>query len=103
MSQEDEEIYYRINLYYDIADRLKEEILNLDGISEEEKFDVLMPMVNKIKATADSLMEKYVNFLKNKDVSASNEIVTMLDDFLEYLSVCKGKIYELYNINNNTE
>ena len=105
MSQEDGEIYKRINLYYDIADRLKSEILNLEGVSEEERFDILMPAVNKIRKTADELMEKYVYFLKNNDSSIGNEIVDILDKFLEYLSIYKAKLYELYNSkdNNNSE
>ena len=97
MSQEDEDIYKKISLYYDIADRLKIEILQLDDVSEEDRFEVLMPAVNKIKDTADILMEKYILFLKNKDNSIGDEIVDILDKLLEYLSFYKNKLYELYN------
>ena len=100
MSQEDEEIYKKINLYYDIADKLMVEIINLENISEKDRFEVLMPSVAKIKETADVLMEKYVSFLKNKDASEGDEIVEFLDNFLEYLSIYKSKLYELYNSNN---
>ena len=97
MSQEDEDIYKKISLYYDIAERLKNEILQLNDISEEERFEVLMPVVNKIKNMADVLMEKYILFLKNRDNSIGDEIVDILDKFLDYLSIYKNKLYELYN------
>ena len=54
-----------------------------------------MPIVAKIQNLADILTVKYVKFLNNE--IDKNEIVELLDDFLEYVSVYKTKIYELYN------
>ena len=95
MSQDEKEIYEKINLYYDIAEKLKYNILQLEDITEEERFDVLMPIVVKIKDLADSLTEKYIKLL-NGEIN-NNEVVCLLDDFLEYISIYKNKIYELYN------
>lgn len=95
MSQEEKDICEKISLYYDIAEKLKYDILQLTDITEEDRFDVLMPIVTKIKKLADLLTEKYINFL-NKKIS-ENEVVGLLDEFLEYISIYKTKIYELYN------
>ena len=83
MSQDEKEIYEKINLYYDIAEKLKYNILQLEDITEEERFDVLMPIVVKIKDLADSLTEKYIKLL-NGEIN-NNEVVCLLDDFLEYI------------------
>ena len=37
MSQDEKEIYEKINLYYDIAEKLKYNILQLEDITEEER------------------------------------------------------------------
>ncbi|MBO4956686.1 MAG: hypothetical protein J6C50_02525 [Rickettsiales bacterium] len=93
----EENIYNRITTYYDISEKIKVEILKLEDISDSEKFDILMPIVSKIKETADLLMEKYVVLLKNKNNSIRKEIVTILDQFLEYITIYKNKLYEIYN------
>ena len=95
MSQEEKEICEKINLYYDIAEKLRYNILQLTDITEEERFDVLMPIIIKIKDLADLLTEKYVKLL-NGEIN-NNEVVEVLDNFLEYISIYKNKIYELYN------
>lgn len=95
MSQEEKDICEKINLYYDIAEKLRFDILQLTDITEIERFDILMPIVAKIQNLADILTVKYVKFLNNE--IDKNEIIELLDDFLEYVSVYKTKIYELYN------
>lgn len=97
MATEEENIYNKITLYYDISEKIKEEILKLDDIDDSTKFDVLMPVVDKIKEIADILMKKYVIFLKDKgNTSLKNEIVNILDEFLEYIYVYKNKLYSIY-------
>lgn len=97
MATEEKEIYEKITLYYDISEKIKEEILKLDDIDENVKFDVLMPVVDNIKTTADTLMEKYVVFLKDKSNNTlKNEIVFILNKFLDYIYVYKNKLYDIY-------
>ncbi|MBR2141406.1 MAG: hypothetical protein IJ853_03545 [Rickettsiales bacterium] len=97
MTNYKEDIYNKIIAYYDLSEKIKVEILKLEDVDSGVKFDVLMPIVNKIKETADVLMEKYVILLKNDDSSIKKEIVRILDDFLEYIYVYKNKLYEIYN------
>ena len=93
----EEDIYNKITTYYEISDKIKIEILKLEDISDSDKFDVLMPIVDKLKEIADLLMEKYVILLKNKTNSIRKEIVNILDQFLEYIAIYKNKLYEIYN------
>lgn len=95
MSQEEKDICEKINLYYDIAEKLRFDILQLTDITEVERFDILMPIVAKVQNLADILTVKYVKFLNNE--IDKNEVVEILDDFLEYISIYKTKIYDLYN------
>lgn len=97
MATEEENIYSKITLYYDISEKIKEEILKLDDIDDSTKFTILMPIVDQIKNTADTLMEKYVVFLKDRDNDEiKNNIVDILDKFLEYIYVYKNKLYDIY-------
>ena len=73
MTNYKEDIYNKIIAYYDLSEKIKVEILKLEDVDSGVKFDVLMPIVNKIKETADVLMEKYVILLN------------------------KNKLYEIYN------
>lgn len=93
----EEDIYNKITTYYEISDKIKIEILKLEDISDSDKFDVLMPIVDKLKEIADLLMEKYVILLKNKTNSIRKEIVNILDQFLEYIAIYKNKLYEIYS------
>ena len=93
----EEDIYNKITTYYDISEKIKIEILKLEDISDSDKFDVLMPIVDKLKEIADLLMEKYVILLKNKTNSIRKEIVSILDQFLEYIAIYKNKLYEIYS------
>lgn len=97
MSKYKEEIYKKITLYYDIAEKLKIEILGLEGLSDQDRFDVLMPIVEEIKKIADTLMEKYIYFLKDSSNSMRKDIINILDEFLEYIAIYKNKLYEIYN------
>ena len=99
MANYNEDIYNKIVMCYDISEKIKVEILKLDGISENDRFDVLMPIVEKIKNIADILMEKYVILLRDKNNSIRSEIVTILDQFLEYIAIYKNRLYEIYNNN----
>ena len=93
----EEDIYNKITTYYEISDKIKIEILKLEDISDSDKFDVLMPIVDKLKEIADLLMEKYVILLKDKTNSIRKEIVSILDQFLEYIAIYKNKLYEIYS------
>lgn len=93
----EEDIYNKITTYYEISDKIKIEILKLEDISDSDKFDVLMPIVDKLEEIADLLMEKYVILLKNKTNSIRKEIVNILDQFLEYIAIYKNKLYEIYS------
>lgn len=93
----EEDIYNKITVYYDVSEKLKTEILTLKDIDDGDRFDILMPIVDKIKEMADILMEKYVILLKNKNNSIRLEIIDILDKFLEYLAIYKNKLYEIYN------
>jgi hypothetical protein len=97
MSNYDKIIFDKITLYYDISDKIKSEILKLDDLDYSVKFDVLMPIVDKIKSTADILMEKYITFLKDKTNTAlKDEIIGELDGLLEYVYVYKNRLYDIY-------
>ncbi len=97
MITEEKNIYEKIILYYDISEKIKNEILKLDDIDESIKFDVLMPVVDRIKITADTLMEKYVVFLKDQSNNIlKNEIIAILDKFLDYMYIYKNKLYDVY-------
>ncbi len=97
MITEEKNIYEKIILYYDISEKIKQEILKLDDIDKSIKFDVLMPVVDEIKKTADTLMEKYIVFLKDQSNNIlKNEIIAILDKFLDYMYVYKNKLYDVY-------
>lgn len=93
----EEDIYNKITTYYEISEKIKIEILKLTDITDSEKFDILMPIVDKLKEIADLLMEKYVILLKDKTNSIRKEIVSILDQFLEYIAIYKNKLYEIYS------
>jgi hypothetical protein len=97
MQGQDEEIYNKITLYYDISENIEREILKLDDIDEQVKFDVLMPIVGVVKNLADKLTEKYILFLKDREnMELKEEIISALDEFLEYVYVYKNKLYDIY-------
>lgn len=93
----EKDIYNKINQYYDISEKIKEEIFKLNDIDDDIKFNILMPVVDEITKTADTLMEKYIDLLKNKNnLSLKNELISILDKFLEYIHIYKNKLYEIY-------
>jgi hypothetical protein len=90
-------IYNRILLYYEISDKIREEILKLDDVDKKTKFDVLMPFTDSLRNTADILLEKYTKYIKNIDNnSLRDEILFILNDLLEYVAVYKNKLYSIY-------
>jgi hypothetical protein len=90
-------IYNRILLYYDISDRIKEEILKLNDVDRETKFSVFLPFTDYVKKTTDSLLEKYIGYLKNiKNGKFRDEIFTILDDLLDSVAVYKNTLYNFY-------
>lgn len=94
----DEETYIKIIQYYEISEKLLEEVINTDKISEHQKNEILIPIVSTVKETADFLIDSYVVFLKNKkNRNLKTTIMETLDKLLVEISVCKNKIYELYN------
>jgi hypothetical protein len=97
LDNNDKIIFDKITLYYDISDKIRSEILKLNDIDYSVKFDVLMPIVEKIKSTADVLMEKYIIFLKDKsNIVLKDEIIIELDSLLEYIYIYKNKLYDIY-------
>lgn len=95
--EHEEEIYRKIILYYDIADKIKEEIIKLDDIDDSIRFNTLMPITEKIRNTADILLEKYVELLKNTENNyIKDDIVKILDNLLEQIYIYKNKVYDIY-------
>lgn len=96
----EEEVYQKIIKYYEISDKMKEEILNLKDIDDETKNNVLMPIPETIKSTADNLLDLYIQFLKNikniKNVDLKREIIEILNNLLEQIYKYKNIIYNLY-------
>jgi chemotaxis regulatin CheY-phosphate phosphatase CheZ len=91
------DIFDKITSYYDISDKIRVEILKLDDIDEKTKFDVLIPVVDKIKQTADVLTQKYVGLMKDSEnQELRDDLVNELDQFLEYIRVYKNKLYNIY-------
>jgi hypothetical protein len=90
-------IYDRILLYYEISDKIKEEILKLDDVDESTKFDVLMPFTDNLNSTTDILLEKYIKYLKDvNNNELRNEILFILNDLMEHVAVYKNRLYSLY-------
>ena len=93
----EEDVYEKIIKYYEISDKIKDEILKLDDIDDDTKNNILMPIPTTIKDTADKLLDLYIKFLKNiKNINLKNEIVTTLDNLLEQIYKYKNIIYDLY-------
>ena len=93
----EEDVYEKIVRYYEISDKIKDEILKLDDVDDETKNNVLMPIPPTIKDTADKLLDLYIKFLKDiKDSALKNEITTTLDNLLEQIYKYKNIIYDLY-------
>lgn len=93
----EEEIYRKINLYYDIADKIKEEIIKLNDIDDTIRFDILMPITDKIRNSADLLLEKYVELLRNtQNKYIKDDIIKILDNLLEQIYIYKNKVYDIY-------
>lgn len=93
----EEDVYEKIVKYYEISDKIKDEILKLDDIDEDIKNNILMPIPNTIKNTADKLLDLYIKFLKNiRNTTLKNEIIATLDNLLEQIYKYKNIIYDLY-------
>lgn len=93
----EEDVYEKIVKYYEISDKIKDEILKLDDIDEDIKNNILMPIPNTIKNTADKLLDLYIKFLKNiRNTALKNEIIATLDNLLEQIYKYKNIIYDLY-------
>lgn len=93
----EEEVYQKIIKYYEISDKMKEEILNLKDIDDETKNNVLMPIPKTIKSTADNLLDLYIQFLKNiKNIDLKRKIIEILNNLLEQIYKYKNIIYNLY-------
>lgn len=93
----EEEVYQKIIKYYEISDKMKEEILNLKDIDDETKNNVLMPIPETIKSTADNLLDLYIQFLKNiKNIDLKRKIIEILNNLLEQIYKYKNIIYNLY-------
>ena len=93
----EEEVYQKIIKYYEISDKMKEEILNLKDIDDETKNNVLMPIPKTIKSTADNLLDLYIQFLKNiKNIDLKRKIIEILNNLLEQIYKYKNIIYDLY-------
>ncbi len=93
----EEDVYEKIVKYYEISDKIKYEILKLDDIDDNIKNNILMPIPNTIKNTADKLLDLYIKFLKNiRNTALKNEIIATLDNLLEQIYKYKNIIYDLY-------
>lgn len=93
----EQQIYNKIVSYYDMADRIQEEISKLDAMDNDTKFSLLMPLPEKIRSTADTLLEKYVKLLKNTDNKPlRDEITGILDGLLDLLYIYKNRVYDFY-------
>ena len=90
-------IYNKIIFYYDIIEKIKQEILKLNELGDSVKFEVLMPAADNIKAMVDTLMEKYVLFTKDETNEAlKREILDILNKILEMVYNYKNIVYNLY-------
>lgn len=90
-------IYNKIIFYYDIIEKIKQEILKLNELGDSVKFEVLMPAADNIKAMVDTLMEKYVLFSKDETNNAlKREILDILNKILEMVYNYKNIVYNLY-------
>ncbi len=93
----EEDTYKKITKYYEISDKIKNEILKLDDIDIETKNNILMPIPITIRDTADKLLDLYIRFLKNiNDTALKNEIIRTLNNLLEQIYKYKNIIYDLY-------
>ena len=93
----EEDTYKKITKYYEISDKIKNEILKLDDIDIETKNNILMPIPITIRDTADKLLDLYIRFLKNiNDTALKNEIIRNLNNLLEQIYKYKNIIYDLY-------
>lgn len=93
----EEDTYKKITKYYEISDKIKNEILKLDDIDIETKNNILMPIPITIRDTADKLLDLYIRFLKNiNDTALKNEIIRTLNNLLEQIYKYKIIIYDLY-------
>ena len=88
----EEEVYQKIIKYYEISDKMKEEILNLKDIDDETKNNVLMPIPKTIKSTADNLLDLY----NIKNIDLKRKIIEILNNLLEQIYKYKNIIYNLY-------
>ena len=90
-------IYNKIIFYYDIIEKIKQEILKLNELGDSVKFEVLMPAADNIKTMVDTLMEKYVLFTKDETNEAlKREILDILNKILEMVYNYKNIVYNLY-------
>ena len=93
----EEDTYTKITKYYEISDKIKNEILKLDDIDIETKNNILMLIPITIRDTTDKLLDLYIMFLKNiNDTTLKNEIIRNLNNLLEQIYKYKNIIYDLY-------
>ncbi len=93
----EEDTYKKITKYYEISDKIKNEILKLDDIDIETKNNILMLIPITIRDTTDKLLDLYIMFLKNiNDTTLKNEIIRNLNNLLEQIYKYKNIIYDLY-------
>lgn len=94
---DDLETYTRIAEYSEVAEELENEIINDENISEEQKRKILYPMLDEIKAVANTLMQNYIEHLKDRENLEKLYIIREnIMETIEKIDIFRNKIYELY-------
>lgn len=97
-SEKINKIYFAILSLYDLIESINTELLkNEQDINNLKKETILRNLYANLNKNVDSILKYYIKFMKN-DNSRKVKVLLLkeLDNIINYIAICKNKIYYLY-------
>ena len=101
LKDEDLETYNSLNSYCEMADNLIETVSTNNEVSFKQKQEILYPIIDKMKESANKMIEDYIIYLKDKNnMQKLFKVKEDIDIVLNIIDYFKNKVYEVYETNN---
>ena len=102
LNDDDTDVYNKLNEYCNITDSLTDTVDKNQDISLEQKINILYPIVDEIKDLANTLIESYIEYVKDKDnIDKLLFVKENINILLEKIDFFRNKIYDVYKLNNS--